>query len=52
MIDLRLATVDELVQTPVLYLCGSESPLPDEPDDRRLFAEKLRGYLDRGGFAG
>jgi hypothetical protein len=49
-IDLRLATIDELVQTPVLYLSGSQNPLPDEPAQRRQLAQKLRGYLDRGGF--
>ena len=49
-IDLKLATIDDLVQTPVLFLCGSESPLPDAPAERKVLAEKLRGYLDRGGF--
>ena len=29
-IDLRAATVDDLLQSPVLYLCGSDSPLPDD----------------------
>ncbi len=49
-IDLRLATVDELLQTPVLYLCGDQSPLPDDPADRKQLAGKVRDYLDRGGF--
>jgi hypothetical protein len=49
-VDLKMATIDDLVQTPVLYLCGSESPLPDNPADRKALAEKLRGYLERGGF--
>ena len=49
-IDLRLASVDDLIQTPVLYLCGSHSPLPDEPAERKELAQKLRDYLDRGGF--
>ncbi len=49
-IDLRLATVDDLVQTPVLYLCGSESPVPKDPVARKELAQKLRDYLDRGGF--
>ena len=49
-IDLRLASVDDLIQTPVLYLCGSQSPLPDEPAERKELAQKLRDYLDRGGF--
>jgi hypothetical protein len=49
-VDLRLASVEDLVQTPVLYLCGSESPLPDDPSERKELAQKLRDYLDRGGF--
>ena len=49
-IDLRLASVDELIQTPVLYLCSSQSPLPKEPADRKELSKKLRDYLDRGGF--
>jgi len=49
-IDLRLASVDDLIQTPVLYLCGSRSPLPEAPAERKELAQKLRGYLDRDGF--
>ena len=49
-IDRRLATVEELVQTPVLYMSGSRSPLPDDPGQRKQLAQKLRDYLDRGGF--
>lgn len=49
-IDSRLAGVDDLIQTPVLYLCGSETPLPEEPADRKRLAQNLRDYLDRGGF--
>ena len=49
-IDLRRASVDDLIQTPVLYLCGSQSPLPEKPTERKELAAKLRDYLDRGGF--
>ncbi len=49
-IDVWLASVGELVQTPVLYLCGSHSPLANKPDQRKAVAQKLRDYLDRGGF--
>jgi hypothetical protein len=49
-IDLRLATVEDLMQTPVLSLSGGASPLPEVPDQRRQLARKLRDYLDRGGF--
>ena len=49
-IDLKLASVDDLIQTPVLYLCGSRSPLIEDPAQRKALAQKLRDYLDRGGF--
>ena len=49
-IDARLATAEELLETPVLYLSGGRSPLPDRPADRKKLARKLRDYLDRGGF--
>ena len=49
-VDLRLASVEDLLQTPVVYLCGSQSPLPDDPARRKELAQKLRDYLDRGGF--
>lgn len=49
-VDLPKASIDDLVQTPVLYLAGSKSPLPNNPADQDALAAKLRGYLDRGGF--
>jgi len=55
-IDLRQASVEDLLQSPVLFLCGSASPLPkDDPllndqNMRREIVDKLRDYLDRGGF--
>ena len=49
-VDLRLANVEDLLQAPVVYLCGSESPLPDDRAERKKLAQKLRDYLDRGGF--
>lgn len=49
-VDLGLASVDDLTQSPVLYLCGSESPLPSDPERQTTLAGKLRDYLDRGGF--
>jgi hypothetical protein len=45
-----LASVEELLQTPVVYLCGSQSPIPDDPARRTAMVRKLRDYLDRGGF--
>ncbi|MCX7425236.1 MAG: DUF4159 domain-containing protein [Planctomycetia bacterium] len=49
-IDLRLATVDDLLQSPVLYLSGKEDPLPRDEAGQQRLARNLRDYLDRGGF--
>ena len=49
-IDVRLATVEELRQAPVVYLCGSQDPAPEGPAKRKELAQKLRAYVDRGGF--
>ncbi len=49
-VDLKAATSEDLQQTPVLYLCGSQSPLPEAPAEQDRLAQKLRDYLDRGGF--
>jgi hypothetical protein len=44
-IDLRLATVEDLLQAPVIFISGSQAP---EISDEQ--AKRLRDYLDRGGF--
>jgi len=44
-IDIRRATVEELLETPVLFLSGSRPPQFTTEEK-----EKLRMYLDRGGF--
>ncbi len=49
-VDLRLAGVEDLLQAPVLFLCGSTSPLPYDAATRDEVVQKLRDYLDRGGF--
>ena len=49
-VDLKAASVEDLGQTPVLYLCGSTSPLPEDPGEQQALAQKLRDYIDRGGF--
>lgn len=49
-VDLRVASVDDLMQSPVIYLAGKENPLPPDAAARRQLADNLRGYLDRGGF--
>ncbi len=49
-ISLEKATVEDLLEAPVLYFVGQENPLPESADAQRQWAAKLRGYLDRGGF--
>jgi hypothetical protein len=49
-IELDKATVDDLLQVPVLFFSGGGSPLPEREEKRRELAVKLRDYLDRGGF--
>ncbi len=49
-VDIGAASVDDLTQSPVLYYCGKNSPLPDDPNQQDELARKLRDYLDRGGF--
>jgi hypothetical protein len=49
-VDLDAAGADDLLQSPVLYLSGSRSPLPRDPGKQQEVAQKLRDYLDRGGF--
>ena len=43
-IDPELSTVEELLQTPVLFISGSQNPELAGTED------KMRDYLDRGGF--
>ncbi len=49
-VDVAAAGVDDLVQSPVLYLCGKNSPLPAGDDAQEALGRKIRDYLDRGGF--
>lgn len=49
-IDLRAATVEDLLESKVLYLCGGNSPWPKTAAAQKELARKLRAYLDRGGF--
>ncbi|MDR3109816.1 MAG: DUF4159 domain-containing protein [Planctomycetaceae bacterium] len=49
-INLAPATSEDLLQSPVLYLRGSNSPLPMNAAERTKVAAKLRDYLDHGGF--
>ncbi len=49
-LDLEKATVDDLLQVPVLFFSGGGNPLPEKDEDRKRLAANLRDYVDRGGF--
>jgi hypothetical protein len=49
-VDLEAASVDDLLQSPVLYFTGRSDLLPHAEADREELARKLRDYVDRGGF--
>ncbi|MDR0870102.1 MAG: DUF4159 domain-containing protein [Planctomycetaceae bacterium] len=49
-VDIRHATVDHLLQSPVLYLSGFQSPLGISDKETAEMVQKLREYLDQGGF--
>jgi len=49
-IDPHVAKVEDLLQAPVLFLCGQQSPLPPPGRKRDRLVRNLRDYLDRGGF--
>ncbi|MDO4551358.1 MAG: DUF4159 domain-containing protein [Planctomycetia bacterium] len=49
-LKLAAASVEDLLHSPVLYLGGVNSPLPKDAKMQREYAQKLRDYLDRGGF--
>lgn len=48
--DLAAASVEDLLQSPVLYLGGVDSPLPEDAARQKALAQKLRDYVGRGGF--
>jgi len=49
-VNLQAATTEDLLQAPVLFMCGQRSPWPIKPSVQKPLAQKLRDYLDRGGF--
>ncbi len=49
-VDIRTATVDDLLQSPVLYFCGGKNPLPGSAAGIEDLAQKLRSYVDHSGF--
>ena len=49
-IDAKRATLDDLLQTPILSISGTETPIPADEKEKRRLIEMLRGYLEQGGF--
>jgi len=49
-VDIRAASVEDLLQCPVLFMSGSLDPRPASEDALQKLADKLRAYLERGGF--
>lgn len=49
-INLSVAEIDDLVQSPVLFYSGRTNPLPRGRTELDRLAANIRGYLDRGGF--
>ena len=49
-INLQKASVNDLLQVPVLFFSGGGNPLPDRKEDREKLAANLRDYVNRGGF--
>jgi len=49
-VDLEDASVEDLLLSPVLFISGKDSPCPKDPILRQQFGEKLRDYVERGGF--
>ena len=49
-IDAKRSTLDDLLQTPILSISGTETPLPSDAEEKRRLIELLRGYLEQGGF--
>ena len=44
------ASAEDLLQSPVLYICGDKNPLPRDRDRAEKVVLKLREYLENGGF--
>lgn len=49
-VDIRAASVEDLLQCPVLFMSGSLDPRPASDEAVQRLADKLRAYLERGGF--
>jgi len=49
-IDMKHATVDHLLQSPVISLSAKDWQIPAQSPEMTELAKKLREYLDQGGF--
>ncbi|MBP5622589.1 MAG: DUF4159 domain-containing protein, partial [Thermoguttaceae bacterium] len=49
-IDSEKATLDDLLQTPILSISGTTSPVPVDRKQKERLVQNLRGYLEQGGF--
>lgn len=49
-IDSKKASLDDLLQTPILVMSGSISPVPEDREEKERLVANLRGYLEQGGF--
>ncbi len=49
-VDWEQASVEDMLQSPVLYLCGSKDFTPNDMRRYDRLVKKVRDYLDRGGF--
>lgn len=49
-IDAQNATLDDLLQTPILVVNGTMDPIPKNLDEKKRLIQNLRGYLEQGGF--
>lgn len=50
-IDAKRATLDDLLQTPILSISGTETPVPVDEEEKRRLIQNLRGYLEQGGLS-
>jgi hypothetical protein len=49
-VELGMISVDDLIQSPVLYFSGDKMPFGGSDAEKKRVAVKLRDYLNRGGF--
>ena len=49
-IDSQKATLDDFLQSPILAISGTLSPIPEDEKEKKKLVDNLRGYLEQGGF--